>query len=103
LSRAKVFINTSEAEGFPNSFLQAWVRSVPVVSFFDPDGLISRNGLGFSPIGIADMATAVHRFVRDAGIRRESGEIAREFSLKHYSPVNVARRYVRLLDEMGMN
>ena len=44
--RAKVLVNTSDVEGFPNSYLQAWIRGVPVVTLIDPDGVIEREGLG---------------------------------------------------------
>lgn len=44
--RAKLFVNTSELEGFPNTYLQAWVRGIPVIATFDPGGVIDREGLG---------------------------------------------------------
>lgn len=41
---ARVLLNTSPAEGFPNAFLEAWHLERPVVSLrVDPDGLLSRD------------------------------------------------------------
>lgn len=44
--RAKLLLSTSDVEGFPNTYLQAWIRGVPVVTLIDPDRVIERQGLG---------------------------------------------------------
>lgn len=48
LETTDVLINTSKSEGFSNTFVQAWLRGVPVISLnSDPDNLISNNALGY--------------------------------------------------------
>ena len=63
--RSRVFVNTSDSEGFPNTYLQAWRRGVPVVAFFDPDGIIQREGLGFAVNSMEEMQQAVQKLLVD--------------------------------------
>ncbi len=47
---AKLFLNTSKFEGFPNTFVQAMRASTPIASLsFDPDNIIRLNKLGIPP------------------------------------------------------
>lgn len=46
--RAKIFVNTSKSEGFPNSFNQAMNYSTPLLSLnISPDDFIQKNNLGY--------------------------------------------------------
>ena len=46
--KAKIFINTSSAEGMPNTFIQAWFNKVLVLSLsVDPNFLLKEKQLGY--------------------------------------------------------
>ena len=90
--RARVFVNTSDSEGFPNSFLQAWIRGVPVISFFDPDGLIAKHDLGAVPSSLEDMAVQVRTLLERPDLP-ELSERVRAFAMERYSPAAVAALY----------
>jgi glycosyltransferase involved in cell wall biosynthesis len=93
-----LFLNTSEIEGFPNTFLQAWVRSVPVVAFFDPDSLIRNRQLGCSVTSVEEMASAIQTLLADDEERRRAGERARSFAVAEFSPPRIAARYLEMLE-----
>jgi len=44
--RAAALLCTSEWEGFPNTFIEAWSRGIPVLSSVDPDEIINENQCG---------------------------------------------------------
>ena len=96
--RAKIFLNTSSIEGFPNTFLQAWIRGVPVVTFFDPDGLVKRLPLGRVANSLDDMREAIRGLLEIDVDRQLLGRRAREFATREYTK-GVAARYLELLDQ----
>ena len=99
IDRAKIFLNTSSIEGFPNTFLQAWLRGVPVVSFFDPDGLIRRLQLGAVPGSTDDMRESI-RGLLEADVYRENiGRRAHDFVSREFTSA-AAARYIELLEAM---
>ena len=61
---AKIVVNTSEPkEGFPNTFLQAWQRSIPVVSYFDPDNIIKTEQVGKTVASKDEMTEALKMLI----------------------------------------
>lgn len=95
---ARVFVNTSDIEGFPNSYLQAWARGTPVVAFFDPDRIIAREGLGFAVKDIGEMREAVHTLVSDRDRWRAVSARCLDFMRREYSDDKCIAPY---LDVMG--
>ena len=58
IADAAMLLSTSDAEGFPNTFLEAWSSGTPVISLkIDPNRIIERQELGTVP-GTVERATA---------------------------------------------
>ncbi len=94
-SRARVFVNTSDVEGFPNTYLQAWASGTPVVAFFDPDGVIAREGLGATVRNAQEMSDAVRRLTSDESAWKAARERCLAFIERHYSEDAVLQPYLQ--------
>jgi glycosyltransferase involved in cell wall biosynthesis len=47
IANSRALISTSQMEGFPNVFIEAWASGVPVLSLYtDPGGIIKKEKLG---------------------------------------------------------
>jgi len=98
--RAGALLSTSETEGFPNVFLQAWSAGVPTVATCDPDSIIARHNLGFHCQCAADMAEAVSKIMASPQIQQQMGRRARDYVAEHHSIDYVVDKFDRLLREL---
>jgi glycosyltransferase involved in cell wall biosynthesis len=90
--RARVLVNTSEYEGMPNTFLQAWARGVPTVATVDIGAPVNRF--------VSD-PQHLPREVEAALANPKLGARCREYFERQHSPAGVLRRYAALFDEMS--
>lgn len=98
--RCRVFLNTSDIEGFPNSYLQAWVRGRPVVTFFDPDGLIRREGLGQAVTTLEEMRTALRFYLDKESALEEVGARCRDYMSVKYGDDIVLQPYLEMIERL---
>jgi glycosyltransferase involved in cell wall biosynthesis len=99
-SRAALFVHTSPAEGFPNTFLEAWAHGIPTVTAFDPDGVIAREGLGEKLDSLDAMTESVRAWMADPERRRAAGARARRHVELHHAPERVITQLARVLDDV---
>lgn len=100
IADATVFVNTSTQEGFPNTFLQSWLRETAVASLHaDPENLLTEAGLGRNAEGSREQLTAaVRTLVTDDETREALCERARDYAVEHHSIESVVDTIERDLD-----
>lgn len=100
LARSHVLVNTSRWEGFPNTFIQAWLREAAVVSFaVNPDGVFDGDALGLCAHGdYAALRAQVRRVLLDPALRRSLAANGAAHARAHHSLANVDRLVAVLLE-----
>lgn len=99
--RARVLVSTSETEGFPNVYLQAWRRGTPVVTFIDPDRVIERHGLGASADSFETLAAQAGRLAVSESDWAAAGARCRRYMDEHHGENAVLTPYLSSLAPGG--
>lgn len=102
VDEAVAMVNTSDFEGMPNTLLEGWVRGVPaLVLRHDPDGVISKHGLGLYADGDEDLLAEQ---ARQLWAERDNGSELRarciDYTQRHHSPDAVAGRWRQVFAEL---
>ena len=98
--QSKMLVCTSLMEGFPNTFLEAWVHGMPVVSLgIDPDGIISKYNLGICSRNFDELVNGIKILSKDIDLREKICLNSREYIFNEHSIDKTLDRYEYVLSK----
>lgn len=101
-ARAKVFVNTSRFEGFPNTFLQAGKHGTPLVSLdVDPGGMLSEHGCGvLCHSDLPRMASAINMLYEENELWARMSERCISYVAREHDKSKIAKQFEVVLSEL---
>jgi glycosyltransferase involved in cell wall biosynthesis len=101
--RAVAVVNTSDFEGFPNTFMEGWARGALALSLtVDPDAVINRYGIGRtaggSPAVLAHAARCMWRERNHLGPQRDA---AIRYVIDVHGPDRIGARWFELVSSFA--
>lgn len=91
---AALLLSTSDEEGFPSVFLEAWAAGTPVVSLkVDPDRVIGRRGLGTVAGSVEQAVSDIRALIGFAARREAIAERGLRYVRERHSGAAVVRAF----------
>jgi len=102
MEEASIFVSTSDIEGLPNTFIQAWMRKLPILCLnYDPGGFIQKYNLGYFANGDFEaFVKKARELITDENLREQLGSNAREFAINNFDIKEAAKKYDLLLSSL---
>lgn len=86
LNEAHILINTSKYEGFSNTFIQAFMRKVPVISMnSNPDNILTEKSIGFVCPTFNELVEKTELLIINHQLRNEMGKKAYNYAIENHS------------------
>jgi glycosyltransferase involved in cell wall biosynthesis len=99
---ARLFVNTSDYEGFPNTFLQSWARGIPTVSFFNCGAEHGERSIGYVCKDLAEMGAVTLRLSEDDLLWAQEGERAKTYFEANHSVDMAVAKYSQLFEQVQL-
>ena len=92
LASAHILVNTSQYEGFSNTWIQAWMREVPVVSLeLNPDGVFDDQKVGICAGSYDRLVKTLSELAEDRRRLDVMGKEAARYAASHHGMENADR------------
>lgn len=103
-AKAKIFVNTSKSEGFPNTFIQAMKWKTPIVSLnVDPGHIIEQYRLGFvAHNNFEALAHSLQVLLEDQKLWNEMAENGYRYAQEHHDIKKIIDHDKKLLLQLKM-
>jgi glycosyltransferase involved in cell wall biosynthesis len=96
---ASVCLNTSDYEGLPNTFMQAWLRGIPTLSFVRPESAPGISGT-LACDDLDHMALRLDRLTRDRAAWTAASQACRRHFDDHHTIDVAVQRYLEVFDRV---
>lgn len=102
-SEAKIFVNTSRHEGFPNTFLQAWANKTPIISLnVKLDNIFEKYQCGVHASGdLQKLVSEIKSLLADEEKQRSLSENGFLYVKQNHNMERIVKQFSSLLYAIG--
>lgn len=99
--RAKVYVCTSDYEGFPNTLIQSGIGKTPYLSLnVNPDGVLTKFNCGiFAEGSLEKLKAGLKRLIENKDLRSKIGDNIHKYTLENHNTQKNCEKFKKLVTE----